>query len=435
MKKVLLFATIILLVLNGKSQEVFSTFLPNSPYFEGHNIPNPEFQVDHILWNWWKIEQSTTGHEYRYFIQQKSDFVYLPNGKISIINDYELDNANDWKPSARYFFDYDDNNRLKSCRMEEKNDNGWQYRWEYDYSYDEQDHLIYMLEDIYVFGQDDHTQLEFLYSYNDEGLLVDEIWRLINTNQIYYQWKYTYDNGLLSSKCEQYYGYNWSLETYTYENGRLSSSLLQMYNNSSSWYDHGRSFYEYDETGTITTITRQIMDTVWINYDRNTRTYLEDGTLVQDYFEVWQNNEWVAKRACDYIIDDFGNCVDAQWKVYFNNDWVSSQNNYGTSAFFNHAQSCVSSELRDIHITYTHLGINENTWPVSIYPNPGKNTINIRANTPISNIEFYDQTGRRVFIIESPNDNINISNWPSGLYFWKANSDDYTTITGKWVKE
>ena len=69
---------------------------------------------------------------------------------------------------------------------------------------------------------------------------------------------------------------------------------------------------------------------------------------------------------------------------------------------------------------------------LSIYPNPGKNELNVIYSTEnIARLQVFDFQGR--LILEKDIDNgmttINTANWPSGLYFWKVGNE-----AGKWIK-
>ena len=67
---------------------------------------------------------------------------------------------------------------------------------------------------------------------------------------------------------------------------------------------------------------------------------------------------------------------------------------------------------------------------LSIYPNPAKNRITISGiSTPPNQLDIYDAVGRFImsYRIEENNQNIDISNIPSGTYFYKTNEG----LTGK----
>ncbi len=77
------------------------------------------------------------------------------------------------------------------------------------------------------------------------------------------------------------------------------------------------------------------------------------------------------------------------------------------------------------------LGINEQSIEgLSIYPNPTKNTLNIIAKTPITNIELYNVLGQ-VLISEKSTSNIsqiNVSALRTGNYFVKITSENNTEV-------
>ena len=96
-------------------------------------------------------------------------------------------------------------------------------------------------------------------------------------------------------------------------------------------------------------------------------------------------------------------------------------------------------------------GVEENKETgISIYPNPGKDVLNIRTALQDAWVEVYDVNGRMVYrqeIAESIT-TINTTNWSEGTYVWKvyasgggpstgSGTASSTTLaeTGKWVKE
>lgn len=83
----------------------------------------------------------------------------------------------------------------------------------------------------------------------------------------------------------------------------------------------------------------------------------------------------------------------------------------------------------------TIIGIEQltiNNEQIKVYPNPAKETINIKGNIDVpATFELYDLTGRKV-LMQSINSNqpINISQLSKGLYVWKIGS-----VRGKLVVE
>ncbi len=85
-------------------------------------------------------------------------------------------------------------------------------------------------------------------------------------------------------------------------------------------------------------------------------------------------------------------------------------------------------------------GVEETAAQSCVYPNPGKDVLNIEVRDAADRVEVYDLTGRKVFEnkIFGNQIAINTEPWPSGMYFWKIYSTSGSTAlikTGKWIKE
>lgn len=87
------------------------------------------------------------------------------------------------------------------------------------------------------------------------------------------------------------------------------------------------------------------------------------------------------------------------------------------------------------------LGINENKKKskIKIYPNPTKNLINISLeNNPQHPLlfELYDILGKKLLQekITSPS-SVNISSFPSGIYFYKITDGENKTAIGKIIRQ
>ena len=77
-----------------------------------------------------------------------------------------------------------------------------------------------------------------------------------------------------------------------------------------------------------------------------------------------------------------------------------------------------------------------------VYPNPGKDVLNIRTGLKDARVEVYDMSGRMVYGKEITENvtAINTSTWPAGSYVWRVMAGTSTgSVTeaesGKWVKE
>lgn len=85
------------------------------------------------------------------------------------------------------------------------------------------------------------------------------------------------------------------------------------------------------------------------------------------------------------------------------------------------------------HIEYTDIEeITENPGSIHVYPNPGKNELNIvLSENDFSKLQLFDFQGRLIMEKEITDKftTINTGNLANGLYFWKVGNE-----TGKWIK-
>ena len=79
---------------------------------------------------------------------------------------------------------------------------------------------------------------------------------------------------------------------------------------------------------------------------------------------------------------------------------------------------------------------------LTIWPNPGNNTLNICTALRNAYIEIYDLAGKLIYNqeITGSTTSINAEGWPSGAYIWKVAVGTSTGLvteveTGKWIKE
>jgi CubicO group peptidase (beta-lactamase class C family) len=85
-------------------------------------------------------------------------------------------------------------------------------------------------------------------------------------------------------------------------------------------------------------------------------------------------------------------------------------------------------------------GLNEpidNNNPVKIFPNPGKDRINIKSVKLISKVEFFNVHGQLIKTVNTQSKElcISISEFPNGLYFVKTDLADGNLWTGKLIIE
>ena len=85
------------------------------------------------------------------------------------------------------------------------------------------------------------------------------------------------------------------------------------------------------------------------------------------------------------------------------------------------------------------VGIDEDNIvdEIEVYPNPGKDVLNIRTGLQNTRVEVYDMSGRLVYVQEITENvtSINAEGWPSGNYVWKVVANGLDAESGKWIKE
>jgi hypothetical protein len=72
----------------------------------------------------------------------------------------------------------------------------------------------------------------------------------------------------------------------------------------------------------------------------------------------------------------------------------------------------------------------------TVYPNPGQNSLFIKTKLKNSTFELIDFTGKIIFnkSLNSFTKQINTSNIPSGMYFYRIHDNEKIIESGKWVK-
>ena len=88
--------------------------------------------------------------------------------------------------------------------------------------------------------------------------------------------------------------------------------------------------------------------------------------------------------------------------------------------------------------TYPYDAVEENKETgISIYPNPGNNTLNICTALQNACVEVYDMSGRMIYRQEITENitAINTTDWTDGTYVWKVVANGKEAECGKWIKE
>ena len=287
---------------------------------------------------------------------------------------------------------------------------------------------------------DEHTFFyHYLYEYENEGRTVTMNF-MANSGTLLRQHTVSqYDEAfnLISKHWE-----NYSLEgeltltkqtTYTYnENGKEESEMTQTLTEG-EWVNSDIVRFEYDENDRVTewqvgTWSDEMQD--WnLVYRATYELNEEENTLTVSFYK---------KAGGDWVWDDY---FYLHSQPVFFESYLKEQEHalryYGYDDLYDteHIGQFVFTLAEMNEPTY--VGTEENTKQSStVYPNPGKGSIRIEAQSESSVVRFYDLQGRlmkaKLFDFQT---SIDAEDWPSGIYLWEIWHDNQKEASGKWVKE
>jgi len=120
------------------------------------------------------------------------------------------------------------------------------------------------------------------------------------------------------------------------------------------------------------------------------------------------------------------------------NDAVYTATTSGSYKAIISRDGCIdSTQCYPVNVT-THIGANQNNISLVIYPNPTKDELYIDVSVPISHIEVFDLTGRKVqsvIPISTSPIRLSIESIPTGLYFLHIHVLNGAAYVSKILKE
>ena len=133
----------------------------------------------------------------------------------------------------------------------------------------------------------------------------------------------------------------------------------------------------------------------------------EDGFIIERSIDAGNNFTSIDSVAADIVVFDDLSTTPATDYVYK----VVAYNAYGNSGASN-----------QVSINTGTVGMEENEIKVSVYPNPSDGRIVISSNKSVAKAELYSVIGEMVICkkINTPNESIDISGLPQGLYELKV---------------
>jgi hypothetical protein len=163
---------------------------------------------------------------------------------------------------------------------------------------------------------------------------------------------------------------------------------------------------------------------------------------------------------CQFNVNNPGSPVSLPGSCPFNEGatsttWILDEAQYGTTDLIEALNLGAMGEcvwVEDIEMNndgFPVFGVNNPSKlcesasaEITVYPNPGGNTLNIRTGLQNTRVEVYDTNGRLIHrqVLTENVTGIDATDWAKGIYVWKVYtgvSTGSTTLaeTGKWVKE
>lgn len=357
-----------------------------------------------------------------------------------------------WVPSARVSYDYDENGRELNFLCEVMRDGNWVNEFTGTSAYDVSGNLL-----TYLFQEwkDGAWKYNYLLSntYNDQGRM------LVRLNQYWYEgaWK------------------NVNRTTKTYDSRGNELTWLYEYWQNGAWVNSGRISSNYDDISRkLTELYESWSGNAWVNVSKDTYKYSENGSAAFSLYQTWGNGKWFdktrtsetfnssgcrltflseyytasgwvgfLKEAFEY--DHFGNAVYGESFIWRNGAWEPQY--AGLKFCYNNGKDYTIFAGSTVKVDYS-VYLDENPLTPQMltlsqnYPNPFNSgtriTYSLRKSAPVR-IAVYDVTGNRVAVLLNEFKHAGIyylifdgKNLPSGVYFYRIESDGYT-VTKKLI--
>ena len=251
---------------------------------------------------------------------------------------------------------------------------------------------------------------EVIYQYWEEGEWVNE------TKEVY-----NYNGDVTTVLFWDWNGNNWtSDELYTYtNNGNSTIELLIQYMQGGAWQNDEKQIFTLDfDEHVIEILDQNWVNNTWVNDELTTYSYEGGDVFLAKDIDVWTGEYWRNEYHFIYVYDSDGNAKQG-WCYYVGDGFMTYANNdiemaYGYSAKSNEYYGW------NVNVEYVDLtGINEDAKAISflVYPVPAQDVVHIETES-FQKAEVYSLTGQK--LIESLQNNMNVSQLSSGLYIIKV---------------
>lgn len=340
------------------------------------------------------ICKTTYGETYKYsYTYDEYEFCLLE----TLI---EVNKGTGYEPSEMITYEYDFSGNLLEMNELEWEDGIW----------------VEDLKATYTYSEDG---MEIVYQNMDDGVWENAVKAVYNYNGnmttiLYWDW-----NGTTWSSDE--------LHTYTYS--ETSIDVLKQYMQGGAWQNDEKATYTLDFTGNVTQIFYETwLNTAWINDGRITY-HFEGGVYNTILEEAWENNAWHEVYRFGFVYED-GNAVSGTCLHLDNGQWVPADEDIEMAYNYNAASD--EYYASEVEVTYLDVTTVEESSQVSfiVYPSPAESEIQIQCEG-FQKAEIYSLTGQK--LMESLQNNMNVSQLSSGLYIIKVYDLDGNCDTQRFV--
>lgn len=312
----------------------------------------------------------------------------------------EMGYGNEWSPKERITFDYDFSGNLLEIIDYEWEDGDWMEAAMASYSYE-------------------GDVMEVVYQYIDNGVWHNSLKEV-----------YNYSDDMTTILLWEWNGSNWmSRELHTYTYSDTSVDVLIQYMQGGAWQNDDHQVMALDFSGHVTEIVYQDwVNNAWVNDEKKTYNF-EGDVYTSMRVENWTNGAWQEDYRFDFTYDD-GNATHGECLKMVNGQAVPADEDiemaYNYSAAVDEYNGCV------VDVTYLDVTTVEESSQVSftVYPSPAENEIQIQCEG-FQKAEIYSLTGQK--LMESLQNNMNVSQLSSGLYIIKVYDLDGNCDTQRFV--
>ena len=242
---------------------------------------------------------------------------------------------------------------------------------------------------------------------------------------------YTYNGDITTVLYWDWNGNNWSSdELWTYTRTGNTIELVMQYMQGGAWQNEEKQLITLNFDEKVTEILDQDwVGTSWVN-DELTNYNYEGNVFPTKTVKEWEGSAWEDHLKFEYTYDGSDNAVSGLCLGYGGYDWVSHDGDI--EMVFGNGEKSNEYYGFSVDVEYVDLTrVNENAAAIfMVYPIPAENEIQIQAEG-FQKAEIYSVTGQKM--IESQQNNMNVSQLSSGLYIIKVYDLEGNCATQRFV--